>query len=72
MAKTKTNELRGLSADELRLKRESLEMGLGDLRQKKISGQLEKPHEFKLMRRQIAQIFTIEKEKHNAGTSNKK
>jgi len=68
----KVGELRGLSADELKTKRESLEKGLNELRQKKVTGQLDKPHQFKLLRKQVAQINTIEKEKKNADTSRKK
>jgi large subunit ribosomal protein L29 len=68
----KVGELRGLSGDELKTKRESLEKGLNELRQKKVTGQLDKPHQFKLLRKQVAQINTIEKEKKNADTSRKK
>ena len=68
----KVNELRGLSSDELKLKREGLAKGLNELRQKSVTGQLDKPHQFKLMRKQVAQINTIEKEKKNADTRNKK
>ncbi len=71
MPLTKGKELRGLSADELKQKRTALEKGLNELRQKQITGQLEKPHQFKLMRRQIAQINTIEKEAKNADSSKK-
>lgn len=72
MDKAKTKDLRGLSSDELNLKKQSLEKGLNELRQKKVTGQLDKPHQFKLMRRQIAQINTIEKEKQNVRTAVKK
>ena len=78
MPRTKGQDLRGLSADELMLKKQGLEKTLNELRQKKVTGQLDKPHQFKLMRRQIAQIYTIEnetkKETSNAGSkaSNKK
>ena len=78
MAQTKGQDLRGLSADELMLKRQGLEKSLNELRQKKVTGQLDKPHQFKLMRRQIAQIYTIQhetkKETADAGSkaSNKK
>ena len=68
----KVGELRGLSADELKSKRESLEKGLNELRQKQVTGQLDKPHQFKLLRKQVAQINTIEKEKKNADTNRKK
>ena len=71
MAQVKGKELRGLSADELMLKKQSLEKGLNELRQKKVTGQLDKPRQFKQMRRQIAQIATLEnerlKENQNAG-----
>lgn len=72
MDKAKAKDLRGLSSDELSLKKQSLEKGLNELRQKKVTGQLDKPHQFKLMRRQIAQINTIEKEKQNVSTALKK
>ena len=65
MALTKGKDLRGLSKDELVLKRQGLEKGLSELRQKRVTGQLDKPHQFKLLRRQIAQIHTVEKEKQN-------
>ena len=72
MPLAKANELRGLNSDELKLKREALEKGLNELRQKSVTGQLDKPHQFKRMRKQVAQINTIEKEKKNADTSRKK
>ena len=69
MAAIKGNELRGLSIEELMLKREALIRNLNELRQKKVTGQLDKPHQFKLVRRQIAQIFTIENEKKKENTN---
>ena len=63
MARVKFNELRNLSSEELTQKRATLEKELFDLRQKKIIGQLEKPHFFKKSRRQIAQINTALNEK---------
>ncbi len=72
MEKVKAKDLRGLSSGELDVKRDSLEKGLNELRQKKITGQLDKPHQFKLMRRQIAQINTLEKERKNVTTAAKK
>ena len=62
MALTKGRDLRALSAGELTLEKQALEKNLNELRQKKVTGQLDKPHQFKLVRRQIAQIFTIENE----------
>jgi large subunit ribosomal protein L29 len=65
MSRVKAKDLRNLSADELRQKREALEKELFELRQKKVTGQLDKPHFFKNARRQIAQVSTIEREKKN-------
>ncbi len=70
MPKVKAKDLRSLSKDELAHKRLMLEKDLYELQQKKITGQLDKPHQFKLMKRQIAQVNTIvrenAKEKKNA------
>lgn len=63
MSQAKAKDLRGLSKQELLQKKTVLEKELHDLRQKKVSGQLDKPHHFKLKRRQIAQILTIAREK---------
>ena len=71
MSRLKAGELRALSFGELDQKQEALEKELHDLRQKKVTGQLDKPHFFKLLRRQAAQIQTVkrEKEKQNAKRS---
>ena len=71
MKRTKAQDLRGLSVPELAQKRGSLRHELHELRQKKVTGQLDKPHVFKSVRRQIAQINTIEREKKHAGTEHK-
>lgn len=63
MSQARAKDLRGLSKQELLQKRNTLEKELLDLRQKKVSGQLDKPHFFKRARRQIAQILTIVREK---------
>lgn len=68
MTRAKVSDLRALSANELEHKKEALNKELFDLRQKKVTGQLEKPHQFKLVRRQIAQINTIQREKNHANT----
>ncbi len=65
MKKIKTADLRGLTAQELDEKRFNLEKELHGLRQSKMTGQLDKPHMFKGLRRQIAQINTIKREKQN-------
>lgn len=63
MAQPKARDMRSLSAQELDQKVASLHKELHDLRQKKVTGQLDKPHFFKQVRRQIAQILTVKNEK---------
>jgi large subunit ribosomal protein L29 len=63
MSRVKAKDLRGLSSVELDQKKGGLEKELFDLRQKKAMGTLEKPHQFKVIRRQIAQINTLKREK---------
>ncbi len=65
MSRVKASVLRDLSLQELQTKQSGLQKDLFDLRQKKITGQLDKPHLFKEMRRQIAQINTLKREKQN-------
>jgi large subunit ribosomal protein L29 len=72
MSLVKGKDVRGLSAIELDQKQEALEKELRDLRQKKVTGQLDKPHAFKTARRQIAQINTIRREKQDDHTSKQK
>ena len=72
MSQPKAKDMRGLSAEELNQKRLALEKELQELRQKKITGQLDKPHFFKAARRQIAQANTLLKERENADTHRKK
>ena len=59
----KARDLRGLSVAELDQKKNGLEKELHDLRQKKTLGTLDKPHLFSVMKKQIAQINTIKREK---------
>ncbi len=65
MSKVKVKDLRSLSPLELEHKKETFEKELYELRQKKVSGQLDKPHQFKEVRRQIARINTIQREIQN-------
>ena len=65
MSRPKAKDLRNMSVGELGQKISSLEKELHDLRQKKLIGQLDKPHFFKNVRRQIAQLNTITREKKN-------
>ena len=71
MSKQKINELRNLSQGELDLKRQALEKDLFELRQKKSSGQLDKPHLFRVTKRQIAKINTIKRELQHGQSSTK-
>lgn len=63
MSRVKAKDLRNLGKQELEQKKLALEKELHALRQKKITGQLEKPHLFRIARRQIAQINTLKREK---------
>ncbi len=65
MALLKSKDLRSLTIAELQQKRNEWENELQEFRNKKVSGQLDKPHFFKLTRRCIAQAITIEQEKKN-------
>ncbi len=67
MSVLKAKDLRNLSAHELDEKKKAIEKELFELRQKKITGQLDKPHRFKILRHEIARINTVrqEKEKKN-------
>ena len=66
MSRPKAREMFSLSEPELNQKKDALQKDLHDLRQKRLTGQLDKPHLFKHVRRQIAQINTILREKQNA------
>lgn len=66
MTVSKAKDLRNLSVDELDQKRAAHEKELHDLRQKKSAGTLDKPHFFKRLKREIAQINTVKREKQNA------
>ena len=73
MSQVKAKELRNLGQAELDQKKDSLEKELYELRQKKVTGQLDKPHLFKAIRRQIAQINTVRGEltsQQQAGVKN--
>ena len=65
MSRVKASILRDLSLQELQSKESALQKDLFDLRQKKITGQLDKPHLFKNVRRQIAQLNTLKREKQD-------
>ncbi len=65
MTKLKVKDLRSLSGHELDQKKDTLEKDLHELRQKRLTGQLDKPHQFKLIRKQIARINTLKRETKN-------
>ena len=72
MSRVKARDLRGLSVGELDQKLDAMANELQGLRQKKVTGQLDKPHVFKAVRRQIAQVITVQREKQNADPDRKK
>ncbi len=60
---TKTKELRNLSPEELNQKQKGIQEELFNLNYQKKYGRLEKPHMFRLLKRDIARIKTLLKEK---------
>lgn len=62
----KANELRNMTADEIRLKVEALKKDLFNLRTEAEAGRVEKPHKIRLTRKDIARCETILREKSNA------
>jgi large subunit ribosomal protein L29 len=59
----KIEELRNLSNEELTVKRMSLKEDLFKLNQQRYSGRVEKSHQFGVIKRNIARIQTILKER---------
>jgi large subunit ribosomal protein L29 len=62
----KTNELRNMTIDEIRIKEESFKKELFSLRSEAEAGRVEKPHKMREIRRAIARCETIIREKSNA------
>jgi len=62
----KARELREMSKDELLARLNELKEELFNLRTDKAMGRLGQPHRFKLVRREIARVLTILKEKEEA------
>jgi large subunit ribosomal protein L29 len=62
----KINELRNMTADEIRLKEEALKKELFNLRTEAGAGRIEKPHKINEARKTIARCETILREKMNA------
>lgn len=63
----KANELRNMTADEIRLKIESLKKALFNFRTEAKAGRIEKPHKISEIKKDIARCHTVIKEKANAG-----
>jgi len=61
----KTNELRNMTVDEIRMKMESLKKDLFNLRNEAKMGRIEKPHRIDEARKDIARCETVIREKAN-------
>ena len=59
----KANELRNMTADEIKLKIEGLKKDLFNLRTEAKAGRIEKPHKINEARKDIARCETVIKEK---------
>jgi large subunit ribosomal protein L29 len=59
----KAKQLRELSIEELKEKEKKLRQELFKLNQSRFSGKVDKPHMFKLLRKDIARIQTVLAEK---------
>lgn len=67
----KTDELRQLSDNELKARVRELKDEIFRLRLQKTSGQLEKPHLFKLYRKEVARCLTLLTERKIAAAKEK-
>ncbi|EAW38767.1 50S ribosomal protein L29 [Lyngbya sp. PCC 8106] len=65
MAFPKIKEVRQLNDEQLSDKIIELKKHLANLRLLKATGRLEKPHEFKHTQHQLAQLFTVERERQH-------
>lgn len=63
MKGVKATDLRDQTADELRDKERELAEQLFALRLQKVTGQLEKPHRVRQVRREMARVLTVLREK---------
>lgn len=59
----KIDDLRNLSKEDLVIKLASIKEELGKLNYQKVIGQIEKPHQFKMLKKAIARIKTLLNEK---------
>ena len=68
----KIKQLREMANEELVQKEKDLKKELFDLNyQRKATGRVEKPGRFRTVRREIARIMTLIREKENDGANNK-
>lgn len=65
----KSSELRELTVEELRSRKRELRQEEFNLRMQKASGQLEKPHLLRSIRRDVARIETVITEKNRTQTT---
>ncbi len=65
MKKTKLDELRAATKDELRQKERGLKEELLKINAQRYAGRVDKPHMFLSIRKDIARIETILKERQN-------
>jgi large subunit ribosomal protein L29 len=68
MPQVKAAELRDKTLDELRTREETLREQIFKLRFQKATGQAESPHKVALVRKELARVLTVIREK-TAGTS---
>ena len=68
----KTKEIRELSKDELVTRKRDLRQEVFHLRMQQQSGQLEKPSQLRVIRREVARIETVLTEKNRKATQDSK
>jgi large subunit ribosomal protein L29 len=68
----KTKEIRELSKDELITRKRDLRQEVFHLRMQQQSGQLEKPSQLRLIRREVARVETVLTEKNSKAKQDSK
>ena len=68
MSLPKIDEVKNLSDEELNDKILAVKRQLFELRMQKATRQLEKPHQFRHARHQLAQLMTVERERQRAAS----
>ena len=67
----KIKDLRALSSEELIEKEKAFKKELFDLKYQRKIGRVERPSNFKILKRDIARILTLIKERESDGNENK-